>query len=166
MYSFWAWYSFSMSFWRVPPRAGASVPALSAAGTYMAKHMAAGELIVIDVVVAPRSMPAKRSSASARVSTATPHRPTSPSRQGSSESRPIRVGRSKATDSPSPPGPQELAEADVGVLGRAEPGEHPHGPQLRAVHRRVRPPGVGVRTPGHSAVPPRTVAPGRRSAGP
>ena len=69
----------------------------------MAKHMAAGELIVIEVVVAPRSIPAKRSSASASVSTATPQRPTSPSLWGSSESRPIRVGRSKATDSPPPP---------------------------------------------------------------
>ena len=40
---------------------------------------------------------------SARVSTATPHLPTSPSDRGSSESRPMRVGRSKAVDSPSPP---------------------------------------------------------------
>ena len=40
---------------------------------------------------------------SARVSTATPHLPTSPSASGSSLSRPMRVGRSKAVDSPSPP---------------------------------------------------------------
>ncbi len=40
---------------------------------------------------------------SARVSTATPHLPTSPSARGSSLSRPIRVGRSKAVDRPSPP---------------------------------------------------------------
>ncbi len=65
--------------------------------------MGAGELMVIDVVVAPRSMPEKRSSMSARVSTATPQRPTSPSDSGSSESRPMRVGRSKATDRPFPP---------------------------------------------------------------
>ena len=65
--------------------------------------MGAGELMVMDVVVAARSMPAKRSSMSARVSTATPQRPTSPSASGSSESRPMRVGRSKATDRPSPP---------------------------------------------------------------
>src|SRR5207302_820094 len=69
----------------------------------MARRMAAGELIVIDVVTSARSMPANRSSTSARVSTATPQRPTSPRAWGSSESRPIRVGRSKAVDSPSPP---------------------------------------------------------------
>ena len=40
---------------------------------------------------------------SARVSTATPHLPTSPTEWGSSESRPIKVGRSKAVERPSPP---------------------------------------------------------------
>ena len=101
--SFWAWYSFRMSFWSVPPSRARSTPASSAVATYMARRTAAGELIVIDVVTAPRSMPAKRSSMSARVSTATPHLPTSPSASGSSESRPISVGRSKAVDRPSPP---------------------------------------------------------------
>ena len=47
---------------------------------------AAGELIVIDVVTRPRSMPANRSSMSASVSMATPTLPTSPSASGSSES--------------------------------------------------------------------------------
>ena len=40
---------------------------------------------------------------SANESIATPHRPTSPSDIGSSESRPSRVGMSNAVDSPSPP---------------------------------------------------------------
>jgi hypothetical protein len=40
---------------------------------------------------------------SASVSTATPHRPTSPSAIGSSESRPNSVGMSNAVDRPSPP---------------------------------------------------------------
>ena len=40
---------------------------------------------------------------SARVSMATPHRPTSPSDIGWSESMPSRVGMSNAVDSPSPP---------------------------------------------------------------
>ncbi len=40
---------------------------------------------------------------SAIVSIATPHLPTSPSATGSSLSRPIRVGRSNAVESPSPP---------------------------------------------------------------
>ncbi len=54
-------------------------------------------------VTEARSIPPKRSSMSTRVSTATPARPTSPSDSGSSESRPISVGRSKAVESPSPP---------------------------------------------------------------
>ena len=40
---------------------------------------------------------------SAIVSTATPHRPTSPSAIGSSESIPSRVGMSNAVDKPVPP---------------------------------------------------------------
>ncbi len=40
---------------------------------------------------------------SSSVSTATPARPTSPLASGSSESRPSRVGMSKAVESPSPP---------------------------------------------------------------
>ena len=64
---------------------------------------AAGELIVIDVVIVARSMPAKRSRTSARESMATPQRPTSPIDMGSSESRPSNVGMSKAVDSPVPP---------------------------------------------------------------
>ena len=101
--SFWAWYSFRMSFWSVPPSLARGTPAASAWATYMAKMTAAGELMVIDVVISPRSMPRYRSSMSARVSTATPQRPTSPSLMGSSESSPSRVGMSKAVDRPSPP---------------------------------------------------------------
>ena len=56
--SFWAWYSFRMSFWRVPPSWARDTPAFSAWATNMAKITAAGELIVIDVVISDRSMPA------------------------------------------------------------------------------------------------------------
>ena len=92
-----------MSFWIVPPSAARGTPDFSATATYMAIKMMAGELMVIEVVTEARSIPAKRSTMSARVSTATPERPTSPRHSGSSESRPIRVGRSKATESPVPP---------------------------------------------------------------
>jgi hypothetical protein len=102
-YSFCAWYSFRMSFWIVPPRRARSTPPASPTATYMASRMGAGELMVIDVVTDDRSMPANRSAMSASVSTATPARPTSPRDSGSSESRPMRVGRSKAVDRPSPP---------------------------------------------------------------
>ena len=82
---------------------------------------------------------------STRVSTATPARPTSPRASGWSESRPIRVGMSKAVDRPGAARPQQLLEARVRVVGRAEAGEHPHRPEARPVHRRVHAARVGVR---------------------
>ena len=59
--------------------------------------------MVIEVVTAPRSMPANSISMSAAESIATPQWPTSPRHRGSSESRPISVGMSNATLSPPPP---------------------------------------------------------------
>jgi hypothetical protein len=56
MNSFCAWYSFRMSFWRVPPSSRRAAPLRSAAATYIASRIAAGELIVIDVVTFERSM--------------------------------------------------------------------------------------------------------------
>ncbi len=102
-YSFWAWYSFRMSFWSVPERSARRTPVRSATPTYMARTGAAGELMVMEVETVPRSMPEKRHSMSASVSTATPARPTSPLASGSSESRPSNVGMSNAVDNPSPP---------------------------------------------------------------
>ena len=72
----------------------------------MQKIGTAGPLMVIDVVTSPRSMPSKSVSMSAALSIATPQWPTSPSDIGSSESRPIRVGMSKATLRPPPPRPR------------------------------------------------------------
>ena len=65
--------------------------------------MAAGELMVIDVVTRSRGMPSKSVSMSRSDETATPHLPTSPRESGWSGSRPMRVGRSNATESPPPP---------------------------------------------------------------
>ena len=56
--SFCAWYSFKMSFCSVPPSCARETPAFSAWATNIASSTAAGELIVIDVVVDPRSIPA------------------------------------------------------------------------------------------------------------
>ena len=58
--------------------------------------MAAGALIVIETLTAPRSMPANRVCMSSSVSIATPSRPTSPSERGESESCPIKDGMSNA----------------------------------------------------------------------
>ena len=69
----------------------------------MQKIGTAGPLIVIEVVTSPSGIPSNSTSMSAALSMATPQWPTSPSARASSESRPISVGMSKATDSPPPP---------------------------------------------------------------
>ena len=86
MYSFWAMYSLRMSFWSVPPTLAQGVPCCSATARYIASAMGAVELIVMDVVTAPRSMPSKSASKSRSVSIATPHFPTSPADMAWSES--------------------------------------------------------------------------------
>ena len=57
MNSFCAWYSLRMSFWSVPPNAARGVPCRSALATNIASRIAAGPLIVIEVVTEPVSMP-------------------------------------------------------------------------------------------------------------
>ncbi len=52
MYSFWAWNSLRMSFWMVPPSAARGMPRRSAIATYIAITVAAGPLMVIEVVTA------------------------------------------------------------------------------------------------------------------
>ena len=102
-HSFWAMYSLKMSVCRVPFSRVGSTPCRSAATTYRQKIGTAGPEMVIEVVTVPRSMPANSTSMSAAESIATPQCPTSPRLRGSSESRPISVGMSKATLSPPPP---------------------------------------------------------------
>ena len=58
MYSFWAWYSFKMSFWIVPARSALATPLFSPTATYIASTAAAGPLMVIDVDTELRSMSA------------------------------------------------------------------------------------------------------------
>ena len=79
MYSFCAMNSLRMSFWIVPESLFQSAPCFSATTRYIAKSIGAGELIVIDVVMPPRSMPSNNRSMSARDTMLTPHFPTSPS---------------------------------------------------------------------------------------
>ncbi len=102
-HSFWAMYSLKMSVWSVPLRTAGSTPCRSAATRYMQKAGTAGPEIVIEVVTSPSGMSLNRTSMSAAESMATPQCPTSPRERGSSESRPMRVGMSKATESPPPP---------------------------------------------------------------
>ena len=97
----------------------------------------------MDVLTAPRSMPENSVSMSARVSTATPARPTSPLARGSSESRPSKVGMSKAVDSPSPPERSSSLKRPLVSAAVPKPAN------WRIVHRRERymdaygPTGVG-----------------------
>src|ERR1019366_7096046 len=86
MDSFLAMYSLRVSFWGVPPTFDDGAPCCSATARYIARAMGAVELIVMDVVTAPRSMPSKSASKSRSVSIATPHFPTSPADMAWSES--------------------------------------------------------------------------------
>ncbi len=95
-----ATYSLRMSFWIVPESFVRSMPRSSATTTYIASNVAAVALIVMDVETRSSGMPSRRTCMSSTVSIATPTRPTSPIARGASESIPICVGRSKATDSP------------------------------------------------------------------
>ena len=89
-----------MSFWSVPSRTARGTRWVSATAMYIANSTAAGELIVIEVETLSSGIPSNKLSMSSTVSMATPSRPTSPIASGSSESRPISVGRSNATESP------------------------------------------------------------------
>ena len=89
---FWAMNSLSISFWIVPPISFLLTPCFSATAIYIARRIAAGGFMVMDVVTRSRGIPSKRISMSFRVSMATPHWPTSPRDLGLSESYPIRVG--------------------------------------------------------------------------
>jgi hypothetical protein len=99
-HSFWAMYSLRMSFWFVPPSSSGGTPCFSAATTYIARSTMAGALMVMEVVISAIGMPSKSRSMSSKESMATPSVPTSPRDKGESESRPIRVGMSKATERP------------------------------------------------------------------
>src|SRR5574337_388653 len=93
-------YSFRISFWTVPPIRSYGTPCFSQTAIYIAHKTEAGELMVMEDVTSPSGMPSNSVSMSASESMATPHLPTSPAEEGWSESYPIKVGRSKAVDSP------------------------------------------------------------------
>ena len=71
---------------------------------------------------------------SSSVSTATPSRPTSPSERGSSLSRPMSVGRSKAVLRPVWPLSSRNLKRSLVCRGGAEAGELAHGPEPAAIH--------------------------------
>ncbi len=79
-------YSFKMSFCIVPLNFSAGTPCFSATTMYMANKIAAGELIVMEVLTRSRGILWKSVSMSSRESMATPTFPTSPMAISSSES--------------------------------------------------------------------------------
>ena len=84
----------------VPEILPISIPCFFATATYKASKIAAVELMVIEVETLSKGISSKRISISFNESMATPTLPTSPSAKGSSESYPIWVGKSNATDNP------------------------------------------------------------------
>lgn len=95
-----AMYSFSTSFWIVPVSRSGAIPCSSATSWYSNSSSAAGELMVIEVDTRSRGIPPNSTRMSSIESIATPTLPTSPWASRASESWPIWVGRSKATDRP------------------------------------------------------------------
>ena len=93
-------YSLSTSFWIVPVSWPGCAPCSSPTVWYISSSTAAGALIVIDVDTPSSGMPSNRVRMSPTASMATPTLPTSPCATRASESYPIWVGRSKATESP------------------------------------------------------------------
>src|SRR3984957_19822411 len=73
MHLFSAMYSIRISFCKVPPRVFQYAPCFSAAARYIAQMMAAGELMVMEVVISQSGIWSKRISMSARELMATPH---------------------------------------------------------------------------------------------
>ncbi len=139
-----AMYSFRTSFWIVPVSLSADTPCFCPTATYIARRTEAGALIVIDVETRSSGISWNRASMSASVSIATPTFPTSPMHISLSESRPIWVGRSKATESPVEPWAEQVAVAAVGFLGRGEARVLPHCPEPPPVHGRLNAAGKGI----------------------
>ena len=143
MYSFCAMNSLRMSFWIVPESVFQSAPCCSATTRYIAKIIAAGELIVIDVVMSASEMPSKSVSMSASdvdVDAALPHFAERQLVIGIASHQRRQV---EGDAQPGAAGGEQRLVALVGLLRRAEPGELPHRPELAAVAGRVNAARVG-----------------------
>ena len=143
-YSFWAWYSFKMSFWSVPPSAARGhtgvVGDLDVHGEHRRGRRvdghgrrhgpevdAAEERLHVGQRVDRNPGPADLPLGPGVVRVAAEQR-----RHVEGGGQPVAAGA------------EQLLEAAVGVRGAAEAGELAHRPQARAVHGGVRAPGVGV----------------------
>ena len=142
--SFWAWYSFRMSFCSVPPsRARVDPDLLRGGDVHRQEHGGGrvdrhrrGDRPEVDVAVevldvregVDRDTALPHLADRERVVRVAPH-----------QGREVERGRE-----PVAPGREQVLEASVRVHRRPEPGEHAHRPELGAVHVGVRAAGEGV----------------------
>ena len=113
--------SFRMSFCVVPRSSRGFARWRSATATYSASSHAAVALMVIEVFIFASGMPSKSASMSAMWLIGTPTLPTSPAAIGSSESKPVCVGRSKATLNPVWPLPRFVRKRAFAARGSVCP---------------------------------------------
>ena len=134
MYSFCAMYSFRMSFCSVPEIFFQSAPCFSATARYIAQMIAAGELMVIDVVTSgQRNLVEEHFHVGQRTDG---HAAFADFALGQSVVGVIAHQR-RQIERDRKPGlalREQIAEALVGVLGGAKAGELAHGPQAAAIH--------------------------------
>ena len=163
MYSFCAMNSFRMSFWIVPESVFQSAPCFSATTRYIAKIIAAGELIVIDVVMSAEADPVEQ-----RLHVGQ-RRHVDAALAGFAE-RQLVVGiaahqrrQIEGDAQAGAAGAQQRLVALVGLLRRAEAGELPHRPELAAVAGGVDAARVGERSGLRDIAGVRRCPRGRRS---
>ena len=130
MYSFCAMYSFKMSFCSVPETRDQSTPCFSATARYMAQITGAGELMVIETVTSPSGISSEQDLhvlERADGDAALAHFAFGRGMIG------VVTHQRRQIEGHREPGlalAQQIAIAAVGFLGRGEPGELPHGPEL------------------------------------
>ena len=131
--SFCATNSLRMSFCVVPSSCARGKPRFSAAAMYIAQIGAAGELIVIDVEMRSSGMPVEQDLHVGQRADGHAARAELTFRLGIVRVVAVQRGHVVGDREAGLAGAQELVEALVGVLGRAEAGEHAHRPQARPV---------------------------------
>ncbi len=99
---------------------------------YIAHIIAAGELIVIEVVTLSKGISLKRIDISSKLLTPTPHSPNSPAAKGESLSYPYNVGRSNAVLRPVCPCFSKYLKREL------VSSDDPKPANIRIVHRRPR----------------------------
>ena len=130
-------YSLRMSFWIVPLSFDRAMPRSSATTTYIASSVDAVALIVIDVETLSSGIASNSTARSSTLSIATPTRPDLAERARRVGVDPHLRGQVERDREAGLARVEQVAEARVGLLRRAEARVLPHGPEAAAVHRRL-----------------------------